>query len=186
MLRFDVMRVHLAVLAVLVALGGGGSRLADARLWTIAEPAQHPRTVEAATLMASLPPSLTPPIASGLRVVAMVASDIDADGDLDLVANDGSLDLIVWINDGTGHLTRRLARQARGWRDDASTANSDKDHAGVSAVVAASASIDPGQSPALLLADNGEPGAGYARPSLASLLARSQSPRAPPLPRTSL
>ncbi len=136
--------------------------------------------------MASLPPSLTPPVESGLRVVAMVASDIDADGDLDLVANDGSLDLIVWINDGTGHLTRRLARQASGWREDASAANNDKDHAAVSAITASSASIDPCQSPSLALTNDGEPGAAYVSPSLNSLFARSQSPRAPPLPRLSL
>ena len=34
----------------------------------------------------------------------MIAEDIDADGDLDVVANDGSLDLIVWTNDGSGRL----------------------------------------------------------------------------------
>ena len=53
----------------------------------------------------------------------MVASYIDDDGDLDLVASDGSLDLLVWINDGTGHLTRRYARQSGGWSEDAQTAS---------------------------------------------------------------
>lgn len=39
-------------------------------------------------------------------VVTAVAADIDADGDLDVVANQGSLELAVWVNDGTGRLTR--------------------------------------------------------------------------------
>jgi len=32
--------------------------------------------------------------------------DVDADGDPDLVANTGSLDRAVWINDGSGRLTK--------------------------------------------------------------------------------
>src|SRR5581483_7572032 len=39
-------------------------------------------------------------------VVRAVLVDVDADGDTDLVANIGSLDLGVWINDGQGRLTR--------------------------------------------------------------------------------
>jgi len=39
--------------------------------------------------------------------VAVVAADIDADGDIDVVATDGSLNLLVWINDGTGRFTRK-------------------------------------------------------------------------------
>ncbi len=48
-----------------------------------------------------------PGIEPGTRVVAAALADIDADGDLDVVAFDGSLDLLVWSNDGTGHFTRR-------------------------------------------------------------------------------
>jgi hypothetical protein len=48
-----------------------------------------------------------PGIDPGTRVVAAALADIDADGDLDVVAFDGSLDLLVWSNDGTGHFTRR-------------------------------------------------------------------------------
>jgi len=40
-------------------------------------------------------------------LVAVIAADIDADGDIDVVATDGSLDLLVWVNDGTGHFTRK-------------------------------------------------------------------------------
>jgi hypothetical protein len=52
------------------------------------------------------------------QLVAMVANDIDADGDLDVVANDGSLHLVVWINDGTGHLVRHEAGGTSGLRPD--------------------------------------------------------------------
>ena len=60
--------------------------------------------------------SYTPPW-MGVQIVGAdsdwsVANDIDADGDLDVVANDGSLELLVWINDGTGRLTRRQNRPA--------------------------------------------------------------------------
>ena len=62
----------------------------------------------ASALVPTLPPVLVPPAVPSERpLVAMVAKDIDADGDLDVVANDGTLHLFVWINDGTGHLTRR-------------------------------------------------------------------------------
>jgi hypothetical protein len=37
--------------------------------------------------------------------VAMVAVDLDADGDLDIVGIDASLTLLVWENDGAGRLT---------------------------------------------------------------------------------
>jgi hypothetical protein len=43
------------------------------------------------------------------HVLHAIVVDVDADGDDDLVANIGSLDLGVWINDGTGHLTRARA-----------------------------------------------------------------------------
>jgi hypothetical protein len=72
------------------------------------------------TLLATLPAVLAPPIVQrSWQLVSMVTNDIDADGDLDVVANDGSLDLIVWINDGTGHLTRRKTRPASDVQPDA-------------------------------------------------------------------
>src|ERR1700736_2337790 len=78
-------------------------------------------TIEAGTLFAALPEVLAPPsVQANWPLVSMVTNDIDADGDLDVVANDGSLDLIVWINDGTGHLTRRKTRQASDVRPEAS------------------------------------------------------------------
>ena len=40
------------------------------------------------------------------QFVRVVADDVDRDGDLDVVASLGSLDLLVWKNDGAGHFTR--------------------------------------------------------------------------------
>ena len=68
-------------------------------------------TFDSAVLVAALPSVLSPPaVQPGSRFVSMVVEDIDADGDLDVVANDGSLDLIVWTNDGSGRLSRQQGR----------------------------------------------------------------------------
>jgi hypothetical protein len=76
---------------------------------------------EATVLAQALPSVLTPPsLQEGWRLVSMVAEDIDADGDLDVVASDGSLHLVVWTNDGSGRLTRQPGRETTGWRLDAS------------------------------------------------------------------
>jgi hypothetical protein len=40
------------------------------------------------------------------HLVAIVAADIDADGDLDIVASDSALHLYVWMNDA-GHLRQK-------------------------------------------------------------------------------
>jgi hypothetical protein len=40
------------------------------------------------------------------QFVGVVTGDVDHDGDLDVVASLGSLDLAVWRNDGAGHFTR--------------------------------------------------------------------------------
>jgi hypothetical protein len=61
----------------------------------------------------ALPAGLEPPDADRRwPLVAAVAADIDDDGDLDAVASDGSLHLIVWANDGTGRLTRQSPKQS--------------------------------------------------------------------------
>jgi hypothetical protein len=44
--------------------------------------------------------------ATSAQFVRVVAGDVDQDGDLDVVASVGSLDLMVWQNDGAGHFTR--------------------------------------------------------------------------------
>ena len=48
----------------------------------------------------------------GRNLVSAIAADIDADGDLDVIASDSNLDLFVWVNDGHGHLSRRDAHRA--------------------------------------------------------------------------
>ena len=58
-------------------------------------------------------------------VPAAVTTDIDADGDLDLVTTDGALTLHIWVNDGAGHYTRQLPRHASGWGADAPGPNID-------------------------------------------------------------
>jgi hypothetical protein len=59
----------------------------------------------------ALPPefSATVDLARTGPLARVVASDIDRDGDIDVVANVGTLDLIVWTNDGAGHFTRMPA-----------------------------------------------------------------------------
>ncbi len=49
-------------------------------------------------------------------MVSVVTADIDADGDVDIVASDGSLDLLVWVNDGDGHFTRQSPRRSTDWQ----------------------------------------------------------------------
>ena len=50
---------------------------------------------------------------AGVRVSSFVTADLDADGDLDIVAAelsaDGLVGIVVWVNDGTGRLTREAA-----------------------------------------------------------------------------
>jgi hypothetical protein len=43
------------------------------------------------------------------KFFALVTTDLDADGDLDVIASNGALDLLVWLNDGSGHLTAHRA-----------------------------------------------------------------------------
>ena len=78
--------------------------------------AWRPPTLAASAWVATLPSELTPPpVPADWPLVSMIADDIDADGDLDVVANDGSPKLIVWINDGTGRLHRLDERKSSGW-----------------------------------------------------------------------
>ena len=46
-------------------------------------------------------------LATSSQFVRVVADDIDRDGDIDVVASDGTLNLLVWENDGAGHFSRR-------------------------------------------------------------------------------
>ena len=100
--------LRLRILAVFAAIVCAGP-LAIVHARTAAPAAPQPqRFFEGRAFAAALPVALTPPaVDPNLRLVSMVAADIDADGDLDVVASDGSLDLVVWTNDGTGRLTRK-------------------------------------------------------------------------------
>ena len=76
-------------------------------------------TFDSTALAAALPSVLFPPaVQPGSRLVSMIAEDIDADGDLAVVASDGSLDLIVWTNDGSGRLSRQQGHDAPGVRSE--------------------------------------------------------------------
>ena len=64
---------------------------------------------------AFLPGSLKPPSVDLQRTfLSLLAADIDADGDLDVVGIDEFRKLVVWENDGTGHLTRKRPAEPQG------------------------------------------------------------------------
>jgi len=53
---------------------------------------------------------VVPPADRDLKLSSLVTADLDADGDLDVVATDassGSVRLVVWENDGSGRLQRK-------------------------------------------------------------------------------
>ena len=55
-----------------------------------------------------MPRGVAAPLApAGLHVRQAVAADIDTDGDIDLVALDPAYGLLVWTNDGQGHLLQQ-------------------------------------------------------------------------------
>src|SRR4051794_4555251 len=45
-----------------------------------------------------------PQLESSDELRSLVAADVDRDGDVDVVGLDESLDLVVWLNDGSGQL----------------------------------------------------------------------------------
>jgi hypothetical protein len=186
MFRAGITRLSLAALAALVAFGGVDAARVGGGSGTLAALFSHLAAVDATTLASALPLRMAPRFEPGLRLVALVVSDIDADGDLDLVANDGSLDLLVWINDGAGQLTRRYARQSSGWREDRSTATDDRGHATAWAATSAGVLLGLGESVAVSPRPRGGRGISFERRHPDSLFSRSQNPRGPPTPTSSL
>jgi len=80
------------------------------------EAGSRPRVAERVATIA-FPAALAPSIGeTGRRIVSVVTADIDADGDLDVVASDGSLDLVVFVNDGAGHLSRKQPSRSNAWQ----------------------------------------------------------------------
>jgi len=93
-------------------------------LSTLAVRANVPQAARAMSLMAfgqarlavkQLPAGFVLPSADvDLKVSSLVAADLDADGDLDIVAAgsaNGPLGIVVWVNDGDGRLTRKRPQQ---------------------------------------------------------------------------
>ncbi|MCU1383465.1 MAG: hypothetical protein JWL71_2162 [Acidobacteria bacterium] len=61
----------------------------------------------------ALPPGFAASVDRTIRdqFVRVAAGDVDRDGDIDVVASLGTLDLVIWKNDGAGHFTRVAASQ---------------------------------------------------------------------------
>jgi hypothetical protein len=140
-------------------------------------------TFEANVLVAALPSVLTPPaVQPGWRLISMIADDIDADGDLDVVANDGSLDLIVWINDGTGRLTRQETRQASDVQSDASAPGFANQPVGSETFVHIPFSfLQPDSSIASILVERSRPRWDGSTDALQPAFVSGRTPRAPPI-----
>jgi hypothetical protein len=139
-------------------------------------------TIDSSALVAALPSVLSPPVLKpGSRLVSMVAEDIDADGDLDVVASDGTLNLIVWTNDGSGRLSPRQGHDVavlQSEPDDPDFSHSSR--TADSLVPSASVSLEigprsfgPAPNQSLLLADRS-----VLAP--ASPIASTRAPRGPP------
>jgi hypothetical protein len=92
-----------AAIAMLSPAAAGHLPVATPIVWTRSQINVPP------AIQASLPER-------GLELVSVVTADIDADGDLDVVASDSKLDLFVWLNDGQGHLSRRAFQRSTTWQ----------------------------------------------------------------------
>jgi hypothetical protein len=142
-------------------------------------------TFDSSLLAAALPKVLTPPVVQpGLRLVSMIAEDIDADGDLDVVANDGSLDLIVWTNDGSGRLSRRQGRDVAGLRSEPAAPGL-ADGAALPDTIAPPtfASLDNHPRPCSVTPDQSPLRSDRSSDALLTTCLLSRTPRGPPAPR---
>lgn len=99
----------IAVIAALAAAGAAFRTSAGAQPARSGLGADALRAPFSAALEAALPEHTR-------DLVSIVAADIDDDGDLDVVANDASLNLFIWLNDGAGHFTRQRPAHSNAWR----------------------------------------------------------------------
>ena len=104
-LKKTLLPLVVAALSTLAAWGAPGSTAT--RSWN------EPFGLRSAS--AALPQGFVLPASDvDVKVSSLVAADVDADGDLDIVASErvgGSLAILVWENDGAGRLTRRQPSQ---------------------------------------------------------------------------
>jgi len=173
----DLVRRARAALVAVAALACAVALCAPRRTDVVLAPA--PLALDASN---ALPAGLRLPIAdTRSRMVTAVAADIDADGDLDVVATDGSLGLAVWLNDGTGQLTRKRPMSATGWRTDPPPAAvSNADALAPLSIPGSAPSLDvPASSVAIALEPARPVRAGPALAAL-SAIAPASPPRAPP------
>jgi hypothetical protein len=141
-----------------------------------------PDTTGTPPTTAVLPPGLSLPggVHALQHVVRIITADIDDDGDLDVVANDGTLQLAVWENDGAGHLTRKHPNSSSGWQADSPGASWDSEQASAPVLLQNDApSLKNGAAPVVAF----DISAGFLRTSRAHTPAapiRYGSSRAPP------
>ena len=84
---------------------------------SIAHPSRlHVYRSAGSPLSGQLPQGFTLPSGDAdLKVSSLITTDLDADGDLDIVAADrssGALGIVAWVNDGAGRLTRKAPAPA--------------------------------------------------------------------------
>lgn len=97
-MRSAGLAVLLAIVSSLVSLRSASTT------WT---PLPAPRH-----LVSELPPALQASLSrQGVTLVVALAADIDADGDLDIVGSDDRLGVVILVNDGEGHFSRRSAKR---------------------------------------------------------------------------
>ncbi len=67
-----------------------------------------------------------------LKISSLVAADLDADGDLDIVAADPAKgSIVVWVNDGGGRLTRKRPAQTKTLGGEPAAPSVDEQHSTV-------------------------------------------------------